>query len=345
MNLISSADRLPPALAASLSATERELIGAPRSFPFAVTPHFASLAKPERNDPIRRQFMPDEREALYDPSSRDDPLGEALHRVTAHLVDQYGDRVLLFAGGRCAGHCRYCFRKNRIPAAFINDEELEPVLNYIRSRPGIREILVSGGDPLSADDGELSKLFEKLRQAGPGMAIRLCSRIPITEPERIGPGTVKLLAGIKGLRLSTHINHPAELAPVTREVLSKLVNEKIPVLVQTVLLRGVNDSAETLAELFLKCRDLGLTPYYLFQIDLAPGTAHFRVPLKEGLSIYNSLKRIADFPLPAYAVDLPGGGGKIRLSEDVIAGEAERPGGRVHLLKDPGGKLWEYPVI
>jgi len=146
--------------------------------------------------------------------------------------------------------------------------------------------------------------------------------------------------------MAIHINHVRELSLASRAVLGSAVEAGIPVLVQTVLLRGINDNAEALAELFSECLELGLSPYYLFQLDLAPGTAHFRVPLKEGLSVYQALKRlIADRGLPAYVVDLPGGGGKIRLCEDAIAGEEQRPGGRVYLLKDKTGKLWDYPTI
>jgi lysine 2,3-aminomutase len=154
--------------------------------------------------------------------------------------------------------------------------------------------------------------------------------------------------------MAVHINHPRELSGESRRVFASLTGAGIPVLVQTVLLRGVNDHAGTLAELFRACADLGLRPYYLFQSDLAPGVAHFRLPLKQGLALYRELQsllaringrnRPSGTGLPVYAVDLPGGGGKIRLSEDSIAGEEDRPGGGVYFLKAPDGKLWEYPV-
>jgi lysine 2,3-aminomutase len=143
--------------------------------------------------------------------------------------------------------------------------------------------------------------------------------------------------------MAVHINHVRELSPETRQVLVACVAAGIPILVQTVLLRGVNDDAAVLTELFRECRSLGLIPYYLFQLDLAPGTAHFRVPLKQGLALYRELEGLPDEERPAYAVDLPGGGGKIRLSEDSIAGEGEEPGGPVYYLKGPDGSLWAYP--
>jgi lysine 2,3-aminomutase len=341
--LITSIEDLPPALAASLSAEERELIqklkGSP--FRFAVTPHFASLAAPERDDPIRRQFIPDPLEEAADPFALDDPLGEERYRLTSRLVHQYSDRALLLAGGTCAGYCRHCFRRARMSAAFISSAELEPVLACLASRPGIREILVSGGDPLAADNGKLEELFGKLRKARPGILIRLCSRVPVTFPERLSQDAIDLFRRFKPLRLVTHINHPKELSPDAQRVLASLVEAGLPVHVQTVLLKGINDSAETLALLFRECLNLGLSPYYLFQLDLAHGTSHFRVPLRKGLAIYKELERqISGLALPVYAVDLPGGGGKIRLSEDIIAGEE----GEVLLLNGHDGKLWKYPA-
>jgi lysine 2,3-aminomutase len=246
-------------------------------------------------------------------------------------------------------------------APFIGAAELEPVLAYLDGHPEIRELLLSGGDPLTASDGQLEWLFQKLRiarpdpqKANPALSLRICTRLPITAPDRITAELVRLLGRFSPLRMAVHINHPRELSPESRRALSAIVEAGIPVLVQTVLLKGVNDDAPTLITLFRECRDLGLIPYYLFQLDLAPGTAHFRIPLKRGLALYRELQALAETVigddsspvplLPAYAVDLPGGGGKIRLSEDSIAGETMMPAGRAYLLKDKAGKLWPYPA-
>ena len=351
--IIRSIDKLPAELRDSVSAAERAFAGgleAAGRFPFAVTAHFASLARPGPEDPIRRQFLPDPREALSEsgPFALPDPLGEARYRVSPRLVHQYPDRVLLLAGGACAGYCRHCFRRVRMSGgpSFITGAELEPVLSYLAARPEIRELLVSGGDPLTAPDRALEGLFAKLRRAAGGLALRVCTRVPITEPARLTPHTAAMLAAWKPLRVSVHINHPRELAAEARRALGFLTGAGIPVLVQTVLLKGINDRAETLAALFRDCRDLGLEPYYLFQLDLAPGTAHFRVPLKQGLALYRELSESGTEGggLPAYAVDLPGGGGKIRLSEQSIAGTEDRSGGRVYLLRAPDGSLWPYPA-
>ena len=359
-DLITSIEQLPAKLAASVSPAEKKFIEEIKrreQLPFAVTPHFASLAGPEAEDPIRRQFFPDPREAQSDPFALDDPLGEKLHSASKagapRLVHQYKDRALLLAGGACAGYCRYCFRRVWLgtapPFIKINDEagnpgELKAVLAYLAAHPELKEILVSGGDPLTADNDRLEKLFSTLRQARPGIALRVCTRVPVTNPQRLCEKTIALLRQFRPLRLAIHLNHPRELALACRTRLDACVKAGIPALTQTVLLRGVNDNAMVLAELFKDCVDLGLSPYYLFQMDLAPGSAHFRVPLGEGLVIYRELEKlIPGTSLPAYAVDLPGGGGKIRLGENAISGEKATKTGQVYLLRDGNGKLWEYP--
>ncbi|GHV51332.1 KamA family radical SAM protein [Spirochaetia bacterium] len=359
MKLITDIDNLPPALSASVSVEERayiEKIATRQSLPFAVTPHFASLAGPEKDDPIRRQFMPDPRETQDDPFALNDPLGESCHRATSRLIHQYRDRALLKTTGFCSGFCRFCFRRVWVAekTPFITASELDPVLDYLNAHPEIREILLSGGDPLTASDERLEWLFQNLRTANPALSLRICTRLPITAPDRITAELVGLLRRFRPLRIAVHINHPRELSAESRRALTILVEAGIPVLAQTVLLKGINNNASTLAVLFRECRDLGLIPYYLFQLDLAPGTAHFRVPLKEGLALYRELQALEGTDLknnsssvlllPAYAVDLPGGGGKIRLSDESIAVEEDRPGGRVYLLKDKNGKLWPYPA-
>ena len=355
MSLITTVEGLPPDIAASISADEAAYIGRLKqrgALPFAVTEHFASLAGPSADDPIRRQFFPDPREDDADPFALDDPLGESLHRAGPRLVHQYRDRALLLAGGTCAGFCRHCFRSVWVgqAEAFIGDEgpassTLAPILAYLAAHPEIREILVSGGDPLSASDERLAGLFEKLRLARPGVLLRVCTRFPITEPKRLAAGTIALFARYRPLRVVVHINHSRELSAEARQVLAACVENGIPVHVQTVLLRGINDNAETLANLFRECLDLGLTPYYLFQLDLARGTRHLRVPLKDGLDLYRTLKTlISGLGLPVYALDLPGGGRKIAVHEGVIAGEADTAKGKAYLLSGPDGKLWPYPV-
>jgi lysine 2,3-aminomutase len=350
--VLTSLEELPPALAASVSAEEKNFITEKQRrglLPFAVTEHFALLAGPEKNDPIRRQFLPDPREALCDPFALDDPLGEHRYHAAPGLVHQYKDRALLLAANICAGYCRHCFRRfwlsaqpSLSPAPYI--EDFKPALAYLAKHTEIREVLVSGGDPLTLDNAALEDLFCRLRSARPDLMLRVCTRVPITEPSRLDNNTIALFANFHPLRAVVQINHPKELSIPSRAALTACVDAGIPVLVQTVLLRGINDEPELLAQLFNNCLELGLSLYYLFQLDLAPGTAHFRVPLKKGIELYRDLGRIISGPgLPAYAVDLPGGGGKIRLHENVIAGTKKTPNGYVYILKDNEGKEWYYP--
>ncbi|QQO09268.1 KamA family radical SAM protein [Breznakiella homolactica] len=347
--IVSSLENLPPSLAASVTPEEKAYLGTLGSggrLPFSVTSHFASLAEPSGEDPVRRQFFPDPREEERTPWELDDPLGEACHRAAPRLIHQYRDRALLKTTGICAGYCRYCFRRVWMGTreGFIREDELKPVLEYLSAHPEIREILVSGGDPLTAGDKQLGGLFGELRRARPGILLRICSRIPVVLPSRITSELIALFREWRPLRMVVHLNHPRELAPQILSVFAALIDAGIPVHVQTVLLKGINDSPELLAELFRECADLGLTPYYLFQGDLAPGTAHFRVPLEAGLAIYRHLRKlVSGLALPVYAVDLPGGGGKIPLHDRSIAGERRTPRGPEYLLRGPDGSLWSYP--
>jgi lysine 2,3-aminomutase len=301
------------------------------------------------SEALARQFTPDPREAASDPFALSDPLGEARYRVTERLVHQYADRVLLKATGQCFAYCRYCFRRPWLSSGippFISEGELEPILSYLREHGELREILVSGGDPITADDAALALLFERLREARPHILLRVCTRAPTVRPERLDDRCIAMFRRFRPLRLVIHVNHPQELAGSAGERLAACVDAGIPVHTQTVLLAGINDSPAILAELFRRCLDLELSPYYLFQLDLAPGTAHFRVPLRRGLAIYGELKTlVSGLALPKYAVDLPGGGGKILLHEGVIAGEEERPEGPVYLLQGADGTLWPYPAM
>jgi lysine 2,3-aminomutase len=350
--LITAIDDLPPALTAAVSPAEKHYIAGKKGLPFAVTPHFASLALPAQNDPIRRQFFPDPRESTPDPFALDDPLGANHYRAAPRLIHQYPDRALLLAAHTCAGYCRHCFRRVWLASAFggtaqtdFQSVDFQPALVYLAAHPEIRELLVSGGDPLTLHTTALSDLCGRVRHARPDIMLRVCTRVPITNPLRLDDETIALFAAFRPLRLTVHINHPRELASAAVAALAACINAGIPVLVQTVLMHGINDDPALLAHLFQMCVDLKLSPYYLFQMDLAPGTAHFRVPLKQGLAIYRELSTLISAPvLPPYAVDIPNGGGKLRLHDDVIAGEKATPAGTVYILKDPSGHEWYYPT-
>ncbi len=246
----------------------------------------------------------------------EDPLGASRHAVFPFLIHQYENRVLLLLTKRCLSYCRFCFRKNLManPEGYISQAEMTQACNYISAHSEIREVLVSGGDPLSGSLSQISRYFQQLRAAAPQVLIRIATRAPIFTPERFTPELISLLTDLKPLWIIPHINHPAELGAEQSQALSACINAGIAVQSQSVLLKGVNDSVDCLVELFNNLVCLGIKPGYLFQTDKVLGTAQFRVPLKEALELYNILRRkLSGLSLPQFAVDLPDGGGKFSL--------------------------------
>lgn len=327
-------------------------LAAEHALPFAATKHWLSLsgedaatcARDARGvplDPILAQALPSSAEFESRPEESPDPLGEADHSPTPRLVHQYPSRVLLRASGECGMFCRYCFRRSLLPAerGFMTAAELDAAEAYLAAHAGVREVLVSGGDPLTASDERLEDLFTRLRRARPGVSIRLCTRMPVVLPSRVTPELGSLLRRFRPLRLVVQVNHPRELAPDFAAAAGLVLDAGVPVRSQTVLLAGVNDDADTLESLFLGLHRIGIDPYYLFQGDLARGTAHFRVPLSRGLAIYGELcRRLSGLELPRYAVDAPSGGGKILLPEGVAGRE-----GDWWLLRTRSGAIARYP--
>jgi lysine 2,3-aminomutase len=350
MNLITNIEDLPQVLRESISTEEAAFINQLKDkglLPFAVTPFYVSLAKPNIDDPIRKLCIPDPREVTVTVLETIDPLGASRYEVCPRMVHQYKDRVLLLTNGACDGYCRHCFRRNWVarPEGFITEEEMVTVTAYLQKHTEVREILLSGGDLLTASDDKIFWLLSKLKEAERTLLLRIGSRVPVTNPERITPELVELLSRFKPLRLVLHLNHPRELAAEVRQALELFVQAGIPVHTQTVLLKGINDDVETLAELFRESLNLGINPYYLLQGDLAPGTSHLRVNLLQGINLYKELKaHISGLAYPHYALDLPGGGGKIMLHEGSILAERENPLGNVYVLQDAQGREYEYPV-
>jgi len=312
------------------------------ALPLRITPYWLSLAGPGPGDPILAQCLPSPGEFEPDPDSVPDPLGESLHRAAPSLVRQYRSRALLRASGECAVHCRHCFRRTLLPSerGYISPGDQAEAAVWLAERPEIREILVSGGDPLIAADGRIENLLSALRAARPEAVLRVCTRCPSTLPMRFTPGLVALLRSFRPLRVVTHFNHPRELSPQADEALASLIDAGIPVSVQTVLLSGINDDPDILESLFSGLARRGAHPYYLFQADLAPGTAHLRCPLSRGLDIYSELrKRLSGMELPRYAVDAPGGGGKVYLPEGIVGLEGDK-----YILMSPSGVRASYPA-
>ncbi len=320
--------------------------------PYRATPFWLSLAgedvegcaKDARGvprNPLLAQALPSPTEARVDPRELSDPLGEASHTVGDRAIQQYRSRVLVRATGECFLFCRHCYRRALLPAerAFISDKAMRELSEMLRAHEEIREVLISGGDPLTASDARLRRLIGSVRAVPRRILIRLCTRAPVVQPQRVTDGLIQLLASSRPLRVILQINHPKELSETLLEKTEALAKAGIPLHSQSVLLRGVNDSASTLIELFSSLSLNGIQPYYLFQGDLAQGTSHFRVPLSRGLELYAALRgELSGLELPRYAVDAPGGGGKVYLPEGIV----ERRGDS-WILRAPDGTLREYP--
>ncbi|MBO4507450.1 MAG: KamA family radical SAM protein [Spirochaetaceae bacterium] len=295
---------------------------------------------------LNRQCTPVPAEKNVREYELDDPLGARKYLVTPRLVRQYKNRCLLLTTCHCFSYCRFCFRRNFTgkKAGFIPAAEIQKVTEWLSEHDEIQEILISGGDPLTAPNGDLENLFTELRKARPNILIRLCTRAPVFAPERFTPELLALLKRFKPLWVIPHINHPAEISerwsPESYKCLNSIIDSGIPAQSQTVLLRGINDSVPVLAELFETLVMIGIKPGYLFQGDLAKGTGHFRVPLDEGVKLYNALKKeLSGLSLPVYAVDLPGGGGKVNIPATRFVRDGDN-----WKYTDASGKTWFYPV-
>ncbi len=337
-----SAEDLPEGF--RLSASEKAYFTRPESqkSEFSVPLYYFSLAGKHENDPVRIQSIPRIEEFTIKPFELSDPLGENLYKVTGRLIHRYRDRVLFLATDSCAMYCRHCFRKNftgrhQGPASM---EEVKAAAEYIAVHSEVTEIILSGGDPLMLDTSLLKEYLSIFREAGKDLVFRIGTRMPVVLPSRVDAELVSMLKGFSPLFIMTQFNHPAELTEESIGGTDRFINAGIPVFNQTVLLRDVNDTADVLEKLFhtlVRCR---IKPYYLFQGDLAAGTSHLRVPLSRGFNIMKELRlRLSGLSLPVFAVDLPGGGGKVPLTESYIS-ECTESGWK---LRDTNGKEFFYP--
>ncbi len=312
--------------------------------PAGVTRYYASLAEGEDPtvDPIAAQFIPRPEEELWLPYETADPLADDRYRVTRRLIHHYPDRVLLLVNDRCATYCRHCFRRHFTghDTGRISEEELAAALSYLRDTPDVQEILLSGGDPLMLPDAHLARILSELRAVREDYIIRIATRVPVVQPRRITDAFVDGLVGGGPTWIVTQVNHPREMTTLFDRAIGRFVDRGLPVLNQAVLLRGVNDSADTLEELFRGLLKRRVKPYYLFQGDLAAGTAHFRTSIDEGLSLIRELRsRLSGMAIPTYAVDLPDGGGKIELHEGSVLRREEN----WYVLGGLDGREYRYP--
>ncbi len=314
-------------------------------FELLASDYYLSLIDPDDpDDPIRKQAVPDLAELLVGPGERADPIGDRAHAPSEVLVHRYPDRALLFPTFRCPMFCRYCFRKVALNEDPIRlHAALDDALAYLARTPAIREVILSGGDPLMLSDARLDDLLGRLRALGTLRRLRIHTRFPVTLPMRVDGALAATLARHRPLYVVTHFNHPRELTAEAAAAVGHLVEAGLTVLNQTVLLAGVNDATETLAGLFEGLLDLQVRPYYLHHPDLTVGTQHFRVSLDRGLALVRALRgRLTGLAWPTYVIDIPGGGGKVPVDSAAVqptdtAGvwRLHSPLGGVHRYVDP----------
>ena len=309
----------------------------------AVTPYFASLMDPVNpNCPIRRQAIPRIEERHLSKNDMVDPCGEDKDSPVPGLVHRYPDRVLLLVTDQCAVYCRYCTRRRLVGnnERSITQGNFEEVLKYLKSHRKVRDVLLSGGDPLLLENERLEEILSRLRALPHIELLRIGTRAPVTLPQRITGGLVRMLKRYHPLMISIHFTHPKEITDTVKRACSELADGGIPLGSQTVLLKGINDKPYIMKKLVQELLKIRVRPYYIYQCDLATGTEHFRTSVATGIQIIEKLRgHTTGYAVPTYVVDAPGGGGKIPVEPVYLVSRGK---GKV-VLRNYEGKVFEYP--
>lgn len=328
----------------NLTDTEREgVVRCNGRFALSITPYFASLAQPDRADcPIRRQAVPTSQELCISSHDMVDPCGEDHDSPVPGLVHRYPDRVLMLVTDTCAVYCRYCTRRRMVSTGdghYIAEDNLESAYEYIANNKKVRDVLISGGDPLLLPDEKLASILKRLRAIPTVEFIRIGTRVPCTLPQRITPALVEMLRKNGPVWVSIHFTHPREITPEVKRACDALADGGIPLGSQTVLLRGINDKPHIMKKLFHELLKIRVRPYYLYQCDPAMGTSHFRTPVSVGINIMEKLRgHTTGYAVPMFVIDAPGGGGKIPVSPTYLISYAENK----VTLRNYQGKGFEY---
>lgn len=330
-----------------LSEHERRAIQNNRgSMRVQITPYYASLLDPQDPmQPLRRTVVPVTREAERASCESDDPLGEEGTSPVPGLVHRYPDRVLFLVTDRCATHCRYCTRSRMVgrnEGNSLNGHGWDRAIAYIESNRSVRDVLLSGGDPLTLPDAALEGLLRRLRKIPHVEILRIGTKAPVVLPQRITSGLVRTLKRFHPLWMNIHFTHPDEITPEVAHACTRLADAGIPLGSQTVLLAGINDDLETMKRLLHGLLRIRVRPYYLYQCDPIPGSSHFRTPVQTGLEILRGLRgHTTGFAVPTFVIDAPGGGGKIPLLPDYVEGREEQG----LILKNYEGRRFSYPDL
>jgi lysine 2,3-aminomutase len=314
-------------------------------YPIGLNETVLGLIDPsDPRDPIARQFVPDAAELTVSPGERADPIGDKSFSPVEGIVHRYHDRVLLKLLHSCPVYCRFCFRREVVgPGAptILAPEALDAALGYIAAHSEVWEVILTGGDPLTLSPRRLDEVMQRLGAIDHVAIIRLHTRVPALDPDKITPDLVaSLRRSGKTVYVALHANHPRELSKAARTACAKLIDSGIPMLGQSVLLAGVNDDFATLEALMRAFVAARITPYYLHQLDLAPGTAHFRVPIEKGLDLMRALRgQVSGLCQPTYMLDIPGGHGKSPIGPDYLTDS--RNG--TYEVRDYRGNIHLYP--
>jgi lysine 2,3-aminomutase len=330
----------PEELAEYFSFDPAPLRAVVEKYPMRISLHYLSLMH-GAGDPVWRQCVPDPRE-LEDDSLEPDPLHEEFLSPVPRLIHRYPDRVVLLAGSQCAVYCRFCMRKRAIgcPAGVSGQEGLEDAFRYIEETPALRDVILSGGDPMLLGDDELEDVLLRIRRIPHVEIIRIGTRAPVTLPDRITPRLCRMLKQFHPLYVNTHFNHPLEITAESADACSLLADAGIPLGNQTVLLRGVNDDPETMKRLMQKLLMIRVRPYYIHQMDLVRGGGHFRTDVKKGMAVMAGLRgHTSGMAIPYYVIDVPGGKGKVPILPD-----SGRFVGDHLILRNYRGEEIPYPV-
>ena len=305
-----------------LTASEKKALSSSGLFRVDITPYFASLIDPDDlHDPIRRQVIPTSDEIVPFTGMMEDSLAEDLHSPVPGLVHRYPDRVLMLVTTQCASYCRYCTRSRIVgdPSATFSRAEFEMQIDYLKKTPQVRDVLLSGGDPLTLAPTVLEELLSRLREIPHIEVVRIGSRVPVFMPMRVTDELTHMLQKYHPLWMNIHVNHPNEITAELAQACDRLTRAGIPLGNQSVLLAGVNDCVHLQRRLVQDLVRIRVRPYYLYQCDLVDGAGHFRTPVSKGIEIIEGLRgHTSGFAVPTFVVDAPGGGGKVPLMPNYL---------------------------
>ena len=338
-DILSLSGNIPDELKRLFEFDKKGIKSVTNQYPMLINPYYFSLIK-KKDDPIWNQCVPDIKE-VQDCTGSKDPLFEEIQSPVPNLIHRYPDRVVFMVSDKCAMYCRFCMRKRRTgKGEGVTGDTVKEGIKYIRSKKSIKEVILSGGDPLLLEDEILYKILKQIRDIPDVEIIRIHTRIPCTLPQRITEKLCKIIQNFHPVYINIHFNHPDEITPESEEACLKLIKAGIPLGSQTVLLKGVNDSPAVMTRLMRKLIKIRVKPYYIHHTDPVMGTAHFRTSIKTGLDIISSLRGyISGMCVPHYMLDLPDGKGKVPLSPEYVKKNSEGK----FIIANYKGELIEYP--